>query len=362
LRSIVVNARFLRERVTGVQRYAIELCKALIPRLAGEGIELVLVAPKGKLHPLDCGARIVQAGRALHVYGWEQLVLPRMVRSAGAALLWSPCNLGPLGVARQVVTIHDASVFVHPEWFDWRFALLYRLVLPRLARRAVRVLTDSHSSAGDLIRHGVVPPEKLTVVYSGVGFAPALSPTVLPRPLPEPYCLTVSSLEPRKNLTRLLAAWTRIQALGALPAHRLVIVGAPARVFSGGALGDGVPPKVTAVGYVSDDELRRYYYWADAFLYLSLYEGFGLPPLEAMLFAKPTLVSDTPSLREVCGDAALYCDPRSVDDIVGGVLRLATEPALRARLSSMAPARAAYFTWDRAAAELVSIFRQTIDG
>lgn len=362
LRSIAVNGRFLCEtRVTGVQRYAIELCKALLPRLAGEGIELVLLAPKGKLPPLDWGARIVQADRAVHVYGWEQLVLPRMVRSVGADLLWSPCNLGPLGVARQVVTIHDASVFVHPEWFDWRFALLYRLLLPRLARRALRVLTDSHSSARDLVRHGVVPPGKLTVVYSGVGFPQARSSTVLPRPLPEPYLLTVSSLEPRKNLTRLLGAWTRIQALGALPEHRLVVVGASARVFSGGALGDTLPPKVIAVGYVSEEELRRYYYWADAFVYPSLYEGFGLPPLEAMLFAKPTLVSDIASLREVCGDAALYCDPLSVEDIIGGVLRLATEEALRARLSSLAAARAAYFTWDRAAEEVASIVRQALD-
>lgn len=96
-------------------------------------------------------------------------------------------------------------------------------------------------------------------------------------------------------------------------------------------------------------------------MYPSLYEGFGLPPLEAMLFAKPTLVSDIASLREVCGDAALYCDPLSVEDIIGGVLRLATEEALRARLSSLAAARAAYFTWDRAAEEVASIVRQALD-
>ncbi|MBI2072180.1 MAG: glycosyltransferase family 4 protein [Gemmatimonadetes bacterium] len=361
MKRIAVNARFLCERVTGVQRYAIEVCQALIPRLAGQGIEVVLLAPKGKLLPLGGGAQVVQADRALHVYAWEQLVLPRMVRATGADLLWSPCNLGPLAVARQVVTIHDASIFAHPEWFDWRVALLYRLLLPRLARRARRVLTDSHASAHDLIRHGVVPPEKLRVVYSGVGFAPGRLPGVLARPLPEPYFLTVSSLEPRKNLRRLLAAWTRIHALGALPEHRLVIVGAPARVFSGGALGDSLSPKVITVGYVPDEELQRYYYWADAFLYPSLYEGFGLPPLEAMVFAKPTLVSDTPSLREVCGDAALYCNPLSVEDIVAKVLRLATDKALRARLSSMAPARAANFTWDRAAEAVAQILGEVLD-
>lgn len=362
LRTIAVNARFLCDRVTGVQRYAMELCRALVPRLADDGIELVLLAPKGPLHPLDLGARVVQADRAVHVYLWEQLVLPRMVRAARAGLLWSPANLGPLGVARQVVTIHDASVFVHPEWFDWRFALLYRLLLPRLARRVLRVVTDTRTAARDLVRHGVVARDKLTVVYSGVGFLPRGDATALARPLPEPYLLTVSSLEPRKNLPRLLAAWAKIQVRGALPEHRLVVVGAPARVFAGGALGDSLPPKVIAVGYVADEELQRYYAWADAFVYPSLYEGFGLPPLEAMLFGRPALVSDTASLREVCGDAALYCDPLSVDAIVDGVLRLATDHALRARLSSAAPARAASFTWDRAARELAGVLRQSLDG
>lgn len=346
--------------MTGVQRYATEMCRALAPRLAANGLELVLLAPTGRLRPLDIDVRVRQSRLAGHVYAWEQLVLPRMMRTIRGALLWSPANLGPLSVRAQVVTMHDASTFAHPEWFDRRFALAYRFLLPRLARRAAHVVTDTHASARELVAHGVVDSAKLSVVHSGVGIPSPDAGEPAASPLPDPYVLSVSSLEPRKNLGRLLAAWARIKSNGLLPTHRLVVVGAPSRIFASHTIPDASPPGLLSAGYVTDADLRRFYAHADAFVYPSLYEGFGLPPLEAMLFGRPTVVSDIPSLREVCGNAAVYADPQSVEGLAAAIVRATTDASLRSTLARDGPARAGTFSWDAAADAMCGVLLQTL--
>src|SRR2546421_4965842 len=214
--------------MTGVQRYAFELSRALVGALARHGGRLVVLAPGGALH--DGAPHLPVVRGRLRGYAWEQLELPRMVAKVGAVLLWSPGNMGPLLVRRQILTIHDAAVFAHPEWFDWRFAMANRLVLPRLARRVRHVVTDSRFSALELSRYGVVSSDKVTVIPAGVApprtaredGAGATRPSVDC----SPYVLCVSSLEPRKNLDRLLAAWTIAQQRPELSRVALVIVGA----------------------------------------------------------------------------------------------------------------------------------------
>src|SRR5260370_871148 len=174
-------------------------------------------------------AHIVSPGKTrLGGYAWEQVELPRMMREVGGPLLWSPANVGPLLVREQLLTIHDAAVFAHPEWFDWRFALANRLFLPRLAHRVRHVVTDSWFSAQELSRYGVVPPDRVTVLPAGVWhFGPAThAPTTEPPP-PGPRgrsLLSVSSLEPRKNLARLLAAWAVAHERPELADFTLVLV------------------------------------------------------------------------------------------------------------------------------------------
>jgi glycosyltransferase involved in cell wall biosynthesis len=285
-----------------------------------------------------------------------------MMREVGAALLWSPANVGPLLVRQQLLTIHDAAVFAHPEWFDWRFAMANRLFLPRLAHRVRHVVTDSRFSAQELARHGVVPPDRVTVIPAGVAPPVAADDAVTDEPPPAgregPYILSVGSLEPRKNVARLLAAWAVAQGRAELADFTLVIVGTSEWLFRDARFPRAATQRLRFAGYLSDEELTRYYRHAQAVVYVPLYEGFGLPPLEAMAARVPVLVSDIPALREVCGDAALYRSPWSVPDLADGLREIIVNTSLRARLRALGDARRAELTWDQAARRLAALIEQ----
>lgn len=359
---IAVNGRFLADRMTGVQRYAFELTRALLGALAKHGRRLVVLAPGGALDPKASQLPVIPGKSRLRGYAWEQLELPRMMREVGGALLWSPANVGPLLVREQLLTIHDAAVFAHPEWFDWRFALANRLFLPRLAHRVRHVVTDSWFSAGELARHGVVPADRVTVIPAGVSPPVTAEDAVTQEPPPAaregPYILSVGSLEPRKNLARLLAAWAVAQGRPELADFTLVIVGTSQWLFRDARFPRAATPRLRFAGYLSDEELTRYYRYAQAVVYVPLYEGFGLPPLEAMAARVPVLVSDIPALREVCGDAALYRSPWSEADIADGLREIIVNTSLRARLRELGAARRAELTWDRAAEQLGALIER----
>jgi len=356
---IAVNGRFLTYRVTGVQRYARELLRALTPILTERGDQVVVLAPATRLINPDCDAPVIQAGGPLRDYLWEQLVLPWMFRQVHADLLWSPANLGPVSIARQVLTIHDAAVFAHSEWFKPWFAWTYHRLLPRLGRVVQRVVTDSEFSAAEIVLHGIAESGKVRVVHSGVTTG-AATPQGSRSPARWPYILTVSSLEPRKNVDRLLAAWSLVAQTPAFEGYQLLVVGAEGAVFATRSGKLAPPPRTTFVGYVADEDLYDYYRGAHAFVYVSLYEGFGLPPLDALHWGVPVLAADIPSLREACGDAALFCDPLSVNEIGDGLVRVAADNSLRDQLAARGRTRAAQFTWDRAARQLAAVFAEVV--
>ncbi len=359
---VAVNGRFLADRMTGVQRYAFELTRALVGALAKRGRRFVVLAPGGVLDPRASQLPVIRGTSRLRGYAWEQLELPRMLRDVGGALLWSPANVGPLLVREQLLTIHDAAVFAHPEWFDWRFALANRLFLPRLAQRVRHVVTDSRFSARELARLGVVRADRVTVIPAGVSppvtAADALTDEPPPAAREGPYILSVGSLEPRKNLARLLAAWAVAQERAELADFTLVIVGTSEWLFRDARFPRTATRRLRFAGYLSDDELARYYRHAQAVVYVPLYEGFGLPPLEAMAARVPVLVSDIPALREVCGDAALYRSPWSEAEIADGLREIVVNASLRARLRELGDARRAELTWDRAAEQLAALIEQ----
>jgi glycosyltransferase involved in cell wall biosynthesis len=359
---IAVNGRFLADRMTGVQRYAFELTRALDGALARRGGRLVVLAPGGTLHERADQLPVVRGTAGLRGYAWEQLELPRMVAKARAVLLWSPGNMGPLLVRRQILTIHDAAVFAHPEWFDWRFAMANRVVLPRLARRVRHVITDSRFSALELARYGVVSSDKVTVIPAGVsprGTAPDdAAGETRPSVAYGRYILSVSTLEPRKNLGRLLAAWAIAQLRPELSDVTLVIVGASQWLFRVAPVPQATPDRIQFTGYLSDEALAAHYRQAEAVVYVPLYEGFGLPPLEAMAAGVPVLASDIPAIREVCGAAALYRSPWSVPDIADGLGEIVSNAPLRARLRALGEARRSELTWDRAAEQLAVLIQQ----
>jgi glycosyltransferase involved in cell wall biosynthesis len=340
---IIVNGRFVHARLTGVQRYAHE-----ITRLLKE--QVTLIAPEKKAFGAAGGWK---------GHGWEQFYLARQV--APGDLLWSPANCGPLSVARQVVTVHDLAVLEHPEWFSRAYAAWYRFLIPRLARRAIRVLTVSQFSRKRILSLLRLPDEKVIAIPAGVGsdFQAASAQSIAALRsrylLESPYMLVVGTLERRKNLLRLLQAW-KIAAVDH-PRVELVIAGGGGRAFRPIDLHD-LPPRVRLLGYVADDELPALYSGALALVLPSLYEGFGLPALEAMACGTPVIVACTGALPEVVGEAGLYFNPLDVRQMAQALHGALDDPALRREMSHKGLRRARLFTWQAAADQVYAILRQ----
>jgi len=328
----------MRQRITGMQRYAREI----VARLGGR---LELVEPS-------------RGGHGIHGHLWEQVGLPCQLRNS---LLWSPCTTGPLGVSSQVVTIHDCAFRDRAECFTPRFAAWLGWLVPRLARRVKKILTVSHYSKQRIAEICRVPADKISVVHNGVDerFKPATAEEIRSArehfKLPEAYVLCVGSLEPRKNLPRLLEAWKLAsqQLISNQPPNqdipKLVLVGTTAAVFASAKLDP--PENVILTGYVPDEMLPAIYSGATAFVYPSLYEGFGLTVLEAMACGTPVICSSTTSLPEVAGDAAVLVDPNNTTDIGEAIHSLLADEQLRDSLRARGLLRAKEFTWDHAAAQ-----------
>nr|WP_260435779.1 glycosyltransferase family 1 protein [Burkholderia seminalis] len=343
--------------MTGVQRVAYELT-AELARLANAGDEPSLVVPVDHdPAAMPAGARPQTVGRR---YGalWEQWTLPRTTR--GRTLL-SLCNIGPLVKRDQLLMIHDAAVFDLPAGYSLAFRLWYRFAFSILKRRARHIVTVSHFSRARLAARLGVPPARLSVVPGAVDHIDRIDadPGVLSRLNLETdgYVLFVGSLAPGKNLVRALAAIALMRA--SHPTLRFVIAGgANAKIF--GVREAGLredDPYVTWAGYVTDGELKALYEHAGCFVFPSLYEGFGLPPLEAMRCGCPVIVSHEGSLQEVCGGAALFCDAYSPPDIAAAIARVMDDPELRARLRTTGREHARRYSWQRSARALLDIVR-----
>jgi glycosyltransferase involved in cell wall biosynthesis len=357
--DIAINARFLAQSLTGVQRYALELVKAL-DRLVDQGAmdhrkkhSPVLMAPKGLGADVP-GLKRIPLRRVGRLEGnpWVQLELPYYARGS---VLWSPANTGPVYHRRQVVTIHDASVFDHPEGFNAKFVAWYRFILPRLAKRAARLLTNSEFSRDRLAHVLNIDPELIFVVPAAVDsrFKPVekdeLEAVRKRLGLPPDYVLALGSLEPRKNIAGLFGAWSLLLAQRRIDEKLyLVVTGGRSSLYR--EAGTSQPPaRVVLTGYVEDKDLPALYSGASAFVYPSLYEGFGLPPLEAMACGVPVVTSNSTSIPEVVGDAALLVDPTEVESIADGLYRLLASDALRTSLKEAGFGRVKLFSWDSSA-------------
>jgi len=341
---VLVNARIALAPLTGVGRYLNE----------------VLAAWPGARPETLTPPRWAADGVPGHL--WEQLILPRRL---GGELLWSPVHSGPISHARQVVTVHDVVALDHPEWLNPRFVRWYRWMLPRLLSRAARLIAISGFTRDRVVARLGIDPAKIEVIPLGVAarFQPVAGQDIdrMRQALglgDRRYVLSLGSLEPRKNLAGLLAGWAR--ARPDLPADlRLVVTGAPGR---GAVFADGGsvrwPADCKALGRVDDRWLPALYSGAECFAYLSHYEGFGLPPLEAMACGTPVLASDIEVFREVFGDAAYRVAPDDEAAIAEALARLVTDPGLRRRHAERGRARARRYCWSKTARATVEVLRR----
>ncbi len=345
--QIFINGRFLAQPVTGVQRYAREVVLALDDLLATGEIDrdryaFVIVSPAGTSDLPGLKHIAIRSMGPLRGQAWEQFVLPAISRKGW---LLSLCNVGPLLKHCHIVTVHDASVFAYPEAYSFGFRAWYQFVLPTLGKTAARIITDSHFSESELIKYCGMLPDKIAVVPLGVDHMIRLQPDYnvfqKHRLGEKPYILAASSLSPHKNFMRLAQAFNLLRNENV---DIVVAGGANSKVFSNSRFSSN-QANVYYLGYVSDGELRALYERAHCFVYPSLYEGFGLPPLEAMVCGCPVIVSDVASLKEVCGAAALYCDPESPQDIADKINLLLANAGLREKLRGTGRMWATRFLW-----------------
>lgn len=334
---MLINARVTkRATITGVERWGAELT----PRLQALDPARYAVAQPSS-----------QASSGALGQIWEQTLLPVQAARSRASLIFSPANLAPLVWPRNVVMVHDAAPFRRPDAYSRAYRFWHQRLGVVCARRALRVVTVSEFSRRELVELLGLDPGAVTVVRGGVSarFGPSVDHERVREKLglPRPYVLTIGTDDERKNLAVLNVAAERLRSAGV----ELVRAGDARPHFSGISAVDGV----RSVGYIAEEDLPGLYCGASAFVLPSLYEGLGLPCLEAMACGVPVVASNRGALPETCGDAAILIEPEDRDGIAHALQRVIEDDPLRTRLRAAGLRRAAGHSWDRAATEVHSL-------
>jgi glycosyltransferase involved in cell wall biosynthesis len=359
----------------GIGRYTRELMRALLA-LPSDNRYSFFYAGRHRIDESNIHAkRPTSRIRRLPIHDkwlmrvWQRLQIPLPVEliTGRVDLFHSPdFTLPPtLPGVPTLLTVHDLSFIRDPDsaWPSLRDFL--NQAVPRSVKRATHVLADSQATKDDLIELFGTPAEKITVLYSGVDarFVPIRDRAEIDRvcakyQLPRPFILSVGTLQPRKNYGRLIEA---VGQVASIVPHHLVITGGKGWMYETifeQVEQSGLEGRVHFPGFVDDADLPALYSAADLFAYVSLYEGFGLPLLEAMACGTPVIGSNTSSLPEVIGDVGLQVDPRNVDDIAQALQQMIDQPELRAGSIELGLERAKTFTWNKAARELLAIYDQ----
>lgn len=340
---LYVNAKFLTQNITGVQRFAIEIAKGL-KKIYGERIRFV--APHAIIHhdlAQELGTEVIGMNKG-HL--WEQVDLPLYLIANGSPLLLNLANTAPLLYKHKIVTVYDLAFYRHPEWFSRSFATVYNFIIPRILNNARHVFTDSEFIRDEMHTVYGIAKEKIDVIYG----APA--DIFMPQNMAhEPFVLAVGSIDPRKNIQSLIKLFSQH------PEHRLVIVGQKNKVFASMQL-EQVGDNITFTGYVSDEELVELYNRASVFVYPSLYEGFGIPPLEAQACGCPVVCSNVASLPEVFGDSVIYCNPYDINDIREKIDLILSNQNLQNELRAKGFENIKRFSWKESAKKIVEVIER----
>lgn len=353
----------------GMETYARELTSALVE--ARPDIRFTAFVNREAVEgpwadSMDVVVVPVSVRRRIEWVRGEQQLLPGRARRAGVDVLHSLASTGPAwGAQRRVVTIHDVIYRIHPEAHSRVRGLGMRLLVPLAARTAHRVIAPSRATADDLNRLLHVPANKIDVVPEGVGSSP-VAPTEANELRARfdlgdrPIVLSTSAKRPHKNLMRLIGAWSM------LPAQRpvLVLPGYPTdheEELRRKAEQEGIADDVRFLGWISPADLEGLYHVARCFVFPSLYEGFGLPVLEAMVRGVPVACSDRGSLPEVAGEAARMFDAEQAQSIADAISDVLRDEALRERLREAGYRQAARFTWSATAAATMLSYERALN-
>lgn len=303
----------------------------------------------------------------------EQIRVPVTLRRERVDLFHSPHAVVPPAIhCRSVVTVHDCIHLMFPEYFPGRLSrLTAKLQLWVATHRSDRVLTVSETSKQDILRRFRIPADKVTVVYNAIDERLTDPPgeddyaRVRDRyQIKDPFALYVGNIKPHKNLERLIEAFRALRQEPEFESLKLVIIGDEISRYQGlrrAVHQHKLHKHVRFLGFVAPATLAVLYRLASAFVFPSLYEGFGLPPLEAMYLGTPVVTSNVSSLPEVVGDAAVLVDPYSAASIAEGMRRAITDQALRATLRERGMARAREFSWARSVDRIHAVYVEVLE-
>ncbi|AGA11027.1 glycosyltransferase family 1 protein [Sinorhizobium meliloti] len=361
-RSWTINGRFLAQPLTGVQRYAFEIVRALDelivnqPLLASR-LKIELLVPRdAKVPSLRAISTRAIAIAPMHGHLWEQAALAAHVRGG----LLSFCNTGPLSVRKQILCIHDVNTRTYPQSYSLPFRLLYRTLLPALGRRVAAVATVSRYSAGELVRHRICGPDKITVIPNGHEHAASWKPRHSQRTRAvagRDTIVVIGSAIAHKNTGLIIGMAERLAAVGL----RIAVVGmSDARVYRTSGRKESAS-NVTWLGRLSDEELAALLQDCLCLAFPSFIEGFGLPPLEAMAIGCPIVVSNRASLPEICGEAALYASPNDAEAWFDRFMRVRNMPDVRDEMIGIGRMQASNFQWKASASRYLDIMA-VLDG
>ena len=345
--TIYINGRFLTQPMTGVDRYAYSMCKAMA-RLQQP---FTIVCPQAPIHKdYDVsGLTIVHYGIG-NSHFWEQCVLPLFFLGKKDYLVLSFTGLGSVLIRHKVMTVHDLSFLYNRSWFSKAYYWWYRIMTPLAIKTSRHLITVSQFSKQEIMRfYPFIQEEQISVAYGAVDSTRFHRLSSVPA-TEHPFALAVSSIDPRKKFPMLVKAFKGID--GCL----LYIVGKQNHVFSQQNGLDEELPNVRFLGRVSDEELTRLYNQAVCFIFPSIYEGFGLPLLEAMTCGCPVLASDIPVFREVCGDAAIYFNPydeTSIRNAIAHFLSLNKEE--QEKLQTAGYEHAQRYSWEQSARSIIDL-------
>lgn len=346
----IINGRFLSQKPTGIHRYAFEMCD----QLHKMGADFIVAMPKDVNEDYKLAFNTVKVG-SLKGHLWEQLSLPKYLKSIGSPLLVSFSGCGPLNYKNQIMTIHDVSHERHPEWFSKNYWRYYGYMMPRIAKKSHAIITVSEYSKKEIVDVFKIAPEKLFVANCSIpsyhSEISIINTGYQELKTPEKYIISVSSFDPRKNFRRLIEAFNLMED----KTIKLYIVGMKFKAFNTPDLEGLLNENIILPGYVGDDELKILYKNAMFSIYPSLYEGFGIPPLESMINGCPVIGSKIEALEEICEDAILYTNPYDVKDMANKMNLLASNQQLRLDFKEKGSIQVKKYSWEKSARTVLDL-------
>ncbi|MCK9477194.1 MAG: glycosyltransferase family 4 protein [Candidatus Muirbacterium halophilum] len=347
----IVNCRFLTQRLTGAQRFAVNICLYL----KEFSDDFIFVSPKKILHrDIAEKLEVIKVG-FFSGYLWEQVELPLYLNKIGNPILLNLVNLAPVFYKKNVITLLDIAWLHYPKSVSKKFYYIYKFIIPIIIKKSLHIFTISNFCLKDISSSFFVSKNKITKIYCGVNhFDCFVQKKMDYKTENEKFILAVSSIQPYKNINNLIEG---MKILNKKINIKLYLVGNKNnKVFNKVVIKEYDFVKYT--GYVDDETLINYYKNAELFIFPSLFEGFGIPPLEAMSCGCPVLASDLASIPEVCGDAAVYFDPYNIDDIADKIKTVIENEKLQKDLINKGFENIKRFSWEKSAKKIYKTIRE----